>query len=292
MTETEGYMPYKGFKTWYKIVGEPSEDKTPLVLLHGGPGGGHSYMQPYESLAERFGRQVITYDQIGCCKSNIPHQEDDFYDIQLWVDELAALKEYLGLEKMDLLGHSWGAILAMEYVLRGGKGVNSMILASGLCSSPQWLEETARLVDLLPEDMAKAIRDADETGDYSSDIAQQAQGLYYMRHVTGREELPDFAQIKDEEIGECYVVMQGVAEFVMTGKLKDWDIIDRLHEISVPTLLLSGNDDESTPLINKTMFDRIPDCKWDLIPGGTHMGFCTNPEPYIQSAEKFLEEND
>jgi len=289
---TEGYMPYKGFKTWYKIIGEPSEDKTPLVLLHGGPGGGHGYMQPYESLAERFGRQVITYDQIGCCKSNIPHQEDDFYDIQLWVDELAALKEYLGLEKMDLLGHSWGAILAMEYVLRGGKGVNSMILASGLCSSPQWLEETARLVDLLPEDMAKAIRDADETGDYSSDIAQQAQGLYYMRHVTGPEELPDFAQIKDEEIGECYVVMQGVAEFVMTGKLKDWDIIDRLHEISVPTLLLSGNDDESTPLINKTMFDRIPDCKWDLIPGGTHMGFCTNPEPYIQSAEKFLEEND
>ena len=106
MLETEGYMPFKGYRTWYKIVGEPPVDKIPLVLLHGGPGGGHGYMLPFESLAERFGRQVITYDQIGCGKSAIPHQEDDFYDIQLWVDELAALKEHLGIEQMHLLGHS------------------------------------------------------------------------------------------------------------------------------------------------------------------------------------------
>ena len=86
--------------------------------------------------------------------------------------------------------------------------------------------------------------------------------------------------------------MQGEAEFVVTGKLKDWDIRDRLKDINVPTLMISGNDDESTPLMNKTMMDGIPGSKWDLIPHGTHMGHCYNPEPYIQSVEKFMEEVD
>ncbi|MBQ3281874.1 MAG: proline iminopeptidase-family hydrolase [Eubacterium sp.] len=291
MEVKEGYMPFKGYQTWYKIVGEPSE-KVPLVLLHGGPGGCHNYMEPYEAIAEKYGRQVITYDQIGCGKSPIPHQEDDFYNIQLWVDELAALREHLSLEKMDLLGHSWGSMLAMEYVLRGGKGVNCMILASGLVSTDQWLEESARLVSYLPEDMAKAIRDADETGDYSSDIAQQAQELYYMRHVMGAGEPPKFLMESMEGTGECYVVMQGPAEFTVVGKLKGWDIIDRLPEIKVPTMMISGNDDESTPLINKTMNDLIPGSKWVLIPHGTHMGFCYEPEPYVEAAEAFLEEHD
>ena len=291
MEVKEGYMPFKGFQTWYKIVGEPSE-KTPLVLLHGGPGGCHNYMEPYEAIAERYGRQVITYDQIGCGKSNIPHQEDDFYEIQLWVDELAALREHLGLEKMDLLGHSWGTMLAMEYVLRGGKGVNCMILASGLVSTDQWLEESARLVSYLPEDLAAAIKEADETGDYSTEKAQEAQALYYARHVEGTGEPPACMVESMDNVGECYIVMQGPAEFVVTGKLNGWDIRDRLHEIDVPTLMLSGNDDESTPLINKTMMDLIPGSKWDLIPHGTHMGFCYDPEPYLKSAEAFLEEND
>ena len=291
MEVKEGYMPFKGFKTWYKVVGEPS-DKVPLVLLHGGPGGCHNYMEPYEQISERYGRQVITYDQIGCGKSMIPHQEDDFYDIPLWVEELGALREHLGLEKMDLLGHSWGSMLAMEYVLAGGKGVNCMILASGLCSTDQWLEESARLVSYLPEHMAKAINEANETGDYENEKVQEAQALYYERHVEGVGEPPKCMMESMENVGECYLVMQGPAEFTVVGKLKGWDIRDRLHEIKVPTLMLSGNDDESTPLINKTMNDLIPGSKWVLIPNGTHMGFCYDPEPYILAAEKFLEEND
>lgn len=292
MTETEGYMPFKGFKTWYKIVGEPS-DKAPLVLLHGGPGACHNYMKPYEAIAERTGRQVVTYDQIGCGKSPIPHQEDDFYDIQLWVDELDALRDYLGLKECFLLGHSWGTMLAMEYVLRGkGEGLKGIILASGLCSVDQWLEEADRYVSYLPEDLADAIREGNKTGDYSSEKAQLGQAIYYARHVEGEGEEPECIQESFAGLGECYVVMQGEAEFVVTGKFKGWDIIDKLHEIDVPTLLLSGNDDESTPLINKTMFDRIPDARWDLIPHGTHMGHCYDPEPYLESVEKFLAEID
>lgn len=285
-------MPYKGFKTWYKIVGEPS-DKAPLVLLHGGPGACHNYMEPYEAIAERTGRQVVTYDQIGCGKSPIPHQEDDFYEIQLWVDELDALRDHLGLKECFLLGHSWGTMLAMEYILRGkGKGIKGIILASGLCSVDQWLEEADRYVSYLPEDLADAIREGNKTGDYSSEKAQLGQAIYYARHVEGAGEEPKCVQESFEGIGECYVVMQGEAEFVVTGKFKGWNIIDKLHEIDVPTLLLSGNDDESTPLINKTMFDRIPDSRWDLIPHGTHMGHCYDPEPYLESVEKFLAEID
>ena len=293
MKETEGYMPYKGFKTWYKIVGEPSEDKAPVILLHGGPGACHNYMEPYEAIAERFGRQVITYDQIGCGKSPVPHQEDDFYNIQLWVDELDALRKHLDVKECYLLGHSWGTILAMEYILAGkGEGVKGIILASGLCNIDLWLEEADRYVSYLPPEMAEAIWEGNKTGDYSSELAQKAQALYYARHVEGEGEEPKCVQESFEGIGECYVVMQGEAEFVVTGKLKDWDVIDRLKDIDVPALMISGNDDESTPLINKVMYDNIPNSKWDLIPHGTHMGHCYNPEPYIQSVERFMEEND
>jgi pimeloyl-ACP methyl ester carboxylesterase len=163
------------------------------------------------------------------------------------------------------------------------------------CSMGDFLNnspEAARVTESLPAFAAEAIREADKTGDYSSEKAQKAQAIYYERHVEGAGDPPKCMVDSMENIGECYLVMQGPAEFVVTGKLNGWDIRDRLHEIDVPTMMLSGAADESTPLINKTMQDLIPGSKWVLIPNWTHMGHCYEPEPYIESAEAFLEEND
>ena len=170
----EGEIPYKGYKTYYKIVGEDKSGRPPLVMLHGGPGSTHFYLEPYELMAERYGRQVVFYDQIGCGLSAIPHQDDDFYSYELWMDELDVVREALGLDRIHLFGHSWGGMLAMMYALRCSDGLQSLIVAASPANINTWLLEARRLVDYLPADMQAALWKAEETGSYDDPAAQEA----------------------------------------------------------------------------------------------------------------------
>ena len=102
----ETYIDYHGFKTYCKIVGENQPGKKTLLMLHGGPGATHNYLLPYAEMADRYGRQIVFYDQIGCGKSNIPHQDDSFYHYDLWVNEFYAVREALGLDDIHLFGNS------------------------------------------------------------------------------------------------------------------------------------------------------------------------------------------
>ena len=99
----EGYMPFRDYKTYYRIVGEPS-DKTPLLLLHGGPGSSHNYFELMDDYANT-GRQLIMYDQVGCGKSSLP-EDESVYVKETWAEELIALREYLHLDQVHMLGQS------------------------------------------------------------------------------------------------------------------------------------------------------------------------------------------
>ncbi len=285
----EGEIPYKGYKTYYKIVGEDTSGRPPLVMLHGGPGSTHFYLEPYELMAERYGRQVVFYDQIGCGLSAIPHQDDDFYTYELWMDELDVVREALGLDRIHLFGHSWGGMLAMMYALRCADGLQTLTVAASPANINTWLLEARRLVDYLPADMRAALWKAEETGSYDDPAAQEASDEYYRRHVTGcARPWPECIQKSFDMTGECYGVMQGASEFVVTGKMRDFDVTGELHRLAVPTLLLSGTADEATALVMKESLDRIPTCEWALIPGGAHMGHVQYPDEYAAALEEFL----
>ena len=111
---TEGYMPYMGYQTYYRVVGEATE-KAPLLLLHGGPGSTHNYFEVLDCIAET-GRQVISYDQIGCGNSYLDGHPE-LWTQKTWIDELIAIREYLHLDNVHLLGQSWGAMQAIAYVI-------------------------------------------------------------------------------------------------------------------------------------------------------------------------------
>jgi len=131
LPQTEGRIPFKGHSTWYTIVGEGEEPgKLPLLLLHGGPGGAHDYMESMGELA-RGGRRVIMYDQLGCGKSPVP-SNPDMWTIELFVEEVDVVRQALGLERLHILGQSWGGMLGMEYALTQPEGVESMVI----CDSP------------------------------------------------------------------------------------------------------------------------------------------------------------
>lgn len=146
MRSVEGRIPFRGFTTWYRDEG-PVEG-VPLVCLHGGPGSTHHYFEPLRELA-RSGRRLVVYDQLGCGNSDRP-DDPELWTVELFVDELRALREALGLDRIHLLGTSWGSMLAIEYALTKPRGLASLVLNSPPTAAATWVAEATRLRDDLP----------------------------------------------------------------------------------------------------------------------------------------------
>jgi proline-specific peptidase len=283
---TEGTIPFKGCRTWYRRVGAPGPGKIPLLVLHGGPGVTHSYMQSLDDLAEQ-GREVIYYDQIGCGNSPGP-DKDDFYSMELFEDELANLIQALNLQEVHILGQSWGGMLLMDYMItKKPRSVKSIILSSAPASVPLFESEINRLLSWLPPDAIAAIEKGLKAGQYDAPDFLAASDLFYSRHVVYLDPLPDFVAYSFENQSRVYIIMQGYTEFMFIGKLKGWDVTERLHEITVPALLVSGVSDEVTPLLVKEEYDRIPRVEWRLLPG-THLIHVEQRETYNRLVEEFL----
>src|SRR5437660_5059485 len=147
---SEGYVDFRGYRTWYRSAGDKG---TPLLALHGGPGSTHSYFAPLERLAEE--RRIVVYDQIGCGNSDRP--TDVEWSVQLFRDEAAAVREQLGLDRIHLLGTSWGGMLALEHVLSGEQGIVSLILSSTLANLALWNDEQLELKAQLPADVIEGL---------------------------------------------------------------------------------------------------------------------------------------
>ena len=288
----EGRLPFRGFETWYRIVGDGEEEgKLPVLLLHGGPGGTHDYLESLEALAGT-GRRAIFYDQLGCGKSDLP-DDASMYTVELFVDEVGVVRRELGLERIHLFGSSWGGMLAMEYALTQPSGLASLVVASSPASMKQWVAEANRLRAALPEDVQETLRRHEEAGTTDSPEYEQACMPFYKRHVCRLDEWPDYV-IRSfdfiEQHGLVYRTMNGPSEFHVTGTLRNWDITDRLGEIRVPTLVVSGEHDEATPAINRTVSEGIPGARSVIYPGCSHMAHVEDPEGYIRLLDDFFTE--
>ncbi|MEG2291360.1 MAG: proline iminopeptidase-family hydrolase [Clostridium sp.] len=293
MKITEGYMPFEGFKTYYRIVGEATEGKKPLVLLHGGPGSTHNYFEVLDKIAES-GRQVIMYDQIGCGNSFV-QGHPELFNAETWIKELMELRKHLGLEEIHLLGQSWGGMQAIWYAIEHKpKGIKSYILSSTLSSAKLWEKEQKRRISYMDKKDQKALLDAVNTGDYSSKEYNNALEKFMEMYCAGEltEESPECLRRPKKSGSEAYVVGWGHNEFSPTGTLAGYEFTDRLHEIKEPCLITSGAIDLCSPYIAKTMYDRILNSKWELFEYSRHMPFVEENEKYIEVLTKWLNEND
>ena len=143
---TTGVVDFRDWQTWYRITGDLRSGETPLVALHGGPGGTHDYLLTIADIAES-GRAVIHYDQLG--NGGSTHLRDrgpDFWTVDLFLDELQNLLMKLGVaDAYHLLGQSWGGMLAAEHAVRRPAGLRSLIISDSPASMPLWLEAAATL---------------------------------------------------------------------------------------------------------------------------------------------------
>ena len=322
----EGYMSFAGYRTWYRVTGE-SEDpgKFPLLCLHGGPGATWHHMEPYQELAAD-GRRVICYDQLGCGNSAItePH-EKSMWTTELFVAEVAAIRKELGLDRCHVLGHSWGGMLGMAYATTKPSGLVSLVAESSPANVSFWLTELDRLRADLPPGVDGVLRRHEAAGTTDSEEYEATMVAFYDRHVCRQRPYPDWLDRCFARLGEnpevyhtmngpsefhvigplkdfditadlgaidadptVYHTMNGPSEFHVVGSLKDWDITDRLHEISTPTLLVSGRHDEATPLIVGQIHERIPGAEWTIFEESSHMPHVEEPEAFLERVDAFL----
>ncbi len=285
---TEGHVAFRGFQTWYRVVGESEEPgKLPLLCLHGGPGFSYDYLESLEDMA-RTGRRVIFYDQLGAGNSDRP-SDPELWTVELFLGELRTIREELDLDRVHLFGSSWGGMLAMEYALTRPAGLASLVLASSPASIPLWAEETARLRSELPEDVRQTLDEHEQAGTLDDPAYEKATMEFYKRHLCRTDPWPDglnrsFAKVNPE----VYGTMQGPNEFVITGTLKDWDITDRLGEIDVPTLVTSGRYDECTPRQAEIVHRGIHGSQRVLFDESSHVAFIEERDLYMQVLGDFL----
>jgi pimeloyl-ACP methyl ester carboxylesterase len=256
----EGYLERPIGRTWYRVSGAPG--RTPLVALHGGPGSTHNYFAPLERLADE--RQVVLYDQIGCGRSDKPDDVD--WSVQVFLDELDALREHIGLGRIHLLGTSWGGMLALEHALARQDSLQSLILSSTLASAAAWAVESRRLRD-----------EIDGTDDD-----------FDARHVYRGVDCLEILRWREERSRDIYAAMWGPNEWTITGALNGWDVSARLKELKLPTIVLRGAHDLATPAITKTLLDGLPHAREVVFAESSHMPVLEETERYLATLREFL----
>lgn len=288
MPTKEGFVPFRGYKTWYRIVGDHEEPgKAPLMCLHGGPGASWDYFEPLETIADT-GRRVIFYDQLGGGNSDEPH-DPSLYTLELYVEEAVTVRRALKLERVHILGQSWGGMLAMEYALTQPTGLVGLILADTGASLPQWASEAKRLVAELPVEVQQALQRNLEAGTTDSPEYREAWKEFSRRHILSLYPRPEYwTRMANKPGEEVYHTMWGASEIHITGTLKDWDITTRLSEIRVPTLVLCGRNDEATPCIAETIHRGIADSELVIFEKSEHVPHITETELYLQVLDHFL----
>ena len=260
----EGYVDYRGYKTWYRLVGDRESGAIPLLALHGGPGSTHNYFAPLERLGAE--RPVVLYDQIGC--GNSDHPGDIDWDVDVFREEVDVVRAQLALDSIHLLGTSWGGMLALEHVLSGATGIVSLVLSSTLASIDQWAEEQAKL---------RADVDSDEA--------------YMERHFyRGPRPRAEIERMDAQKATDVYEAMQGPNEWTVTGALRGWDVRDRLHEIDLPTLVIRGRYDMCTNAIAATLVNGIHGAREAVLEDSSHTPVLEESDRYIQIVGSFIRE--
>lgn len=282
MQKKEGFIKVKGGKVWYEIIGE--EKKIPLIVIHGGPGYPHFYLKPIRELSKK--REVIFYDQLGSGNSDRPN-DNSLWTVERFKDELKEIIKHLNLEKYHILGHSWGAALAVSFALTKPIGLESLILSDSYLSTPLWEKGINGLIRQLPKNMQKDIKDQ------NSKRFKKASDEFYRRFVDRFKKRPNaFKLSKAKMNNEIYNYMWGPKEHMATGILKDFDLTDKLHEITIPVLLLCGRYDEATPQSSEYFKNLLSNAKLKVFEESAHYPFWSEKEKYIKIVNDFLQNID
>jgi proline iminopeptidase len=235
------------------------------------------------------GRKLILFDQLGSGRSGRP-EDRSLWNVARFVEELHTVRQKLGLKQVHLLGHSWGGSLVAEYLLRKGtKGVKSVILASPLLSTPDWIEDANELRQQLPPEVQATLKKHEAAGTTNSleyRAAEQEFNKRFLSRRGGRGSNPDCAGSAFNPV--IYEQMWGPSEFHATGTLKSFDLTSELPKLKLPVLLVVGEFDEARPATAARYQKLIPGARFEVIPNAAHALWWDNRDATLRVLSDFL----
>jgi proline-specific peptidase len=256
----------------------------------------HHYLLPHKAIYEKEGIPVVFYDQIGNgASSHCSGVPKEFWTPELFMDELDNILKALGIyNEFALLGQSWGGMLVAQYAAtRAPKGLKRLIIANSPASVPLMVTGIVDLLNKFPPEFLQTVRKHEAAGTYEAKEYQDATQAFYKKHVCTVDPWPEelnatFACAHANPT--VYLAMLGPSEFSIIGSLKNWSIVDILHNISCPTLLISAREDEVQELSVLPFFLNIPKIKWVELQNSTHTPVFEEPERYFPIIFNFLKE--
>lgn len=271
----------------YEPADAAAARRTPLVMIHGGPGGSHGNMHAaLHLLAEQ--RPLIFYDQLGSHFSPAI-MTPDLMTVGRFASELPSLLDHLHLEKAAILGHSWGGTVALECALACPQRSAALILSSPLIGTARWTADCAKLLARLPGQYADIVKTCEENGATDSPEYAAADAAFSDRHFCRTTPLPDsLAKDLKKTNRLVYAAMWGPSEFSCKGSLRDIDYFPRLRDIAAPALLICGEYDMATPETMAQAQAMMKNARLSVLPGAGHVPYYDANDAYRTAVSSFL----
>jgi len=286
--------PAGTFNVWTKRFG--SNPRIKILLLHGGPGMTHEYMECFETFFQKEGFEFYEYDQLGS------YYSDQTTDSSLWtterfVEEVEQVRRHIGADSTNffVLGNSWGGILAMEYALKYGRHLKGAIVANMMASAPDYKKYADEVLapQMDPAVLAQ-VRDLEARGDFSNPLYMELLGPhFYSKHLCRLPQWPDGVNRALKHINaSIYTMMQGPSEFGISGRLAGWDIKGRLKEIAAPTLMVGAAHDTMDPKAMEAQSKMVQKGRYLHCPNGSHLAMWDDQRVFMDGVIQFIRDVD
>ena len=286
--------PVGNFKVWTKRFG--NNPKIKILLLHGGPAMTHEYMECFETFFQREGFEFYEYDQLGSHYSDQP-KDSSLWTTERFVEEVEQVRKAIGADKNNfyVLGNSWGGILAMEYALKYQQNLKGLIVANMVASAPEYGKYADEVLakQINPNVLAE-IKAIEAKKDFNnSRYMELLIPNFYKKHLCRLDEWPDaFNRTMKHVNAEIYTLMQGPSEFGVSGRLANWDIKNRLHEISVPTLMIGAKHDTMDPKAMEAQSKAVKKGRYLYCPNGSHLAMWDDQKVFMSGVISFIKDVD
>lgn len=279
-------------KVFVEIHNESSQH-TPLLVINGGPGAPHQYLQTLDSFADV--RPVIFYDQLGTGKSDLP-DNPSLWTVANSAQEIAVVREALGLDRIHLYSHSAGSAYAIQHILDGGV-VESHLMLSPMISTRRYNADSTTLCQLLPESDRQIIERTESDPEFSSkvyptdlpddyvDVTHRFAAQHWCRMNPPPEAAIDaFGNI----YGQLYQTLYGPEFFYIRGTLQAAEQVELLGQISTPSCIISGQYDWIMPDTVQEIVDGLGGCEHHVLPDSAHLSHLERREEHDEIVKKFL----
>jgi len=261
----------------------------PIILIHGGPGGTHEFFRSFESFLAPLGFKVIVYDQLDSYYSDQPN-DPSLWTIERFTEEIEEIRQQLNLDRIYLLGYSWGVVLAIEYALKYQHNLAGLILNGLAASGLSWQNHMQKLRTTLPPHAQELLTKLETENNVGSAKWNECLKTYfYPRYFCQLSPMPIWcAQAMANLNGRVCLHFCGPNDFIVTGTLKDWNRWGDLAAITVPTLIVIGDNDLCSISDAQKMAERMPNSTASIIPNASHMPFEENQGQYFAVLGTFL----